>query len=246
MPVGRADRHLKQAGKPNHMSSIAPSTPMIWTICFGSTEPFSDFFHDFFGRSGTGGTSAGRTPRGGAAPQPGQDLDVESAISLEEAYHGTTRTVELEGPDGNRTVEVRIPAGVKDGARVRAAGQGGRGTAGGEPGHLYLRIHVLPHPTFVRDGDDLRVRVPVPLDVALLGGEVKVPTLAGREVVLKVPSETQNGARLRLRGQGMPRLHGKGHGDLYAEVDVRLPIPLNEQQRRAAGLLREAREQVGV
>lgn len=209
---------------------------------FGSADPFSDFFHDMFGRSGT----RGRRPSARSTPRRGEDVEVETDITLEEAYNGTVRTVELAGPQGTRRVEVRIPPGVHDGARVRAAGQGGEGAAGGERGDLYVRVHVLPHPTFVREGDDLRVPVPVPLDIALLGGEVKVPTLKGTDVILKVPPNTQNGTRLRLRGLGMPRLRGKGAGDLYAEVDVRLPVPLTEEQRRAAEKLRPRKEPVGV
>jgi DnaJ-class molecular chaperone len=98
---------------------------------------------------------------------------------------------------------------------------------------------VLPHPVFRREGDDLHTTVQVPLDVALLGGEVMVPTLKGSRVSLRVPPETQNGTRLRLRGLGMPRLRGQGHGDLYAEVQVRLPIPLTPEVRELAMKLRE-------
>jgi molecular chaperone DnaJ len=100
---------------------------------------------------------------------------------------------------------------------------------------------VLPHSVFRREGDDLHVRVPVPLDVALLGGEVSVPTLKSSSVSLRVPAEVQNGTRLRLRGLGMPRLRGEGRGDLYAEVDVRLPVPLTAEERELAQRLREAR-----
>jgi curved DNA-binding protein len=241
--AGRPGRPpFQEAGQAEPHVEYRTVNPDDLNDLFGSTEPFSDFFHDLFGRTGEGTRRRTAQP----APRQGEDVEVESAISLEEAYHGTTQAVEIEGPRGTRTVEVRIPPGVRDGARVRAAGQGSEGVGGGEPGHLYLRIHILPHPIFVREDDDLRVRVPVPLDIALLGGEVNVPTLKGGTVVLRVPPDTQNGTRLRLRGQGMPRLRGKGHGDLFAEVDVRLPVPLNEQQRRAAEMLREAREHVGV
>src|SRR5260370_41955391 len=143
---------------------------------------------------------------------------------------------------GTRKVEIRTPPGVHDGARVRAAGQGGQGRDGGQPGDLYLRVRVRPHPTFRREGDDLFVRVQVPLDVALLGGEVMAPTLRGTPVSVRVPPGTQNGTRLRLRGLGMPRSGGRGHGDLYAEVDVRLPVPLPPEARELAERLRQARD----
>ncbi|MGD0833683.1 MAG: DnaJ C-terminal domain-containing protein [Candidatus Dormibacteria bacterium] len=201
---------------------------------FGRPTPFSDFFYDLFGHGGTGGAThqTGRT----AAPvaRRGNDVEGEGEISLEEAFRGTVRTLELTGSGGTRRVEVRIPAGIHDGARVRATGQGGAGAGGGANGDLLVKVHIRPHHTFTREGDTLRARVAVPLDVALLGGSVEVPTLAGRRVALTVPPETQNGAQLRLRGLGMPRLRGEGAGDLIAEVDVRLPLPLTPQQRQAA------------
>ena len=202
---------------------------------FGSDSPFSDFFHDLYGR---GARTRGR----GGAPfdnLPGEDVEAETTITLEEAYRGTERTVELQTPQGSRRVQVRIPPGIGDGARVRAAGQGTAGRDGGRPGDLFIRVHVLPHPTFRRQGDDLFARVQVPLDVALLGGEVMVPTLKGTGVSLKVPTETQNGTRLRLRGLGMPRLRGGGNGDVYAEVDVRLPVPLTPELRDLAQKLQD-------
>ena len=202
---------------------------------FGSESPFSDFFHDLYGRGPREG------PRGGfeVGPLPGEDVEAETSISLEEAYRGTLRTVELQTAEGSRRVEVRIPAGVRDGARVRVGGQGTPGRNGGRPGDLYIRVRVLPHPAFRREGDDLHVQVPVPLDVALLGGEVMVPTLKGTRVSLRVPPEVQNGTRLRLRGLGMPRVRSEGQGDLYAEVDVRLPVPLTPQAREVAQRLRQ-------
>lgn len=209
---------------------------------FGSDSPFSGFFHDLYGR----GSGARGAPGFDFGTFPGQDVEAETTLTLEEAYRGTVRTVELQTPQGSRRVEVRIPAGIGDGARVRVAGQGTAGRDGGRPGDLFVRVHVRPHPTFRREGEDLFVRVPVPLDVALLGGEVMVPTLRGSGVSLKVPPETQNGTRLRLRGLGMPRLRGEGHGDLYADVDVRLPVPLTPEVRELARRLREGDVRHGV
>jgi curved DNA-binding protein len=209
---------------------------------FGDGEPFSDFFHDMFGGRGRPGGA-----RRGAAPPPrprrGTDLEAETEIALEEASTGTTRTLEIEQGDGTtRRVQVRIPPGIAGGTRVRAAGQGSPGRDGGPAGDLYVRVHLRPHPVFRREGDDVHVRVPVPLDVALLGGEVEVPTLRGSRVRLRVPEGTQNGARLRMRGQGMPRLRGEGSGDLIAEVDVRLPVPLTAEWRSLAEAVRRDRE----
>jgi curved DNA-binding protein len=187
-----------------------------------AAEPdLDDLFGGFFGR---------------LSDIPGPDLEAELAVNLEEAYRGTARTLEIAG----RRVQVTIPAGVADGARLRLAGQGGPGFRGGPPGDLYIGVRVLPHPLFARDRDDLKTRVRVPLDVALLGGEVDVPTPKGTNAALKVPASTQNGTRLRLRGLGMPRPAG-GHGDLYAEVDVRLPLPLQPEVQALAEKLRELR-----
>jgi curved DNA-binding protein len=225
-PFGQGQRVEYRTVSPEDMEDI-----------FGSESPFSDFFHDLFGRSQAGGARRGFETR----PLPGEDVEAETTVTLEEAHRGTTRTVELQTPQGPRRVEVQIPPGVRDGARVRAAGQGGPGRDGGQPGDLFIRVHVQPHALFRREGDDLFVRVPVPLDVALLGGEVDVPTPAGTRVSVRVPPETQNGTRLRLRGLGMPRLRGQGSGDLYAEVDVRLPVPLTPELRELAEKLRQER-----
>ena len=124
---------------------------------------------------------------------------------------------------------MKIPPGVRDGQRIRLAGQGAPGDGGGPSGDLFLRVRLRPHPVFQRDGDDLRMDLPVALHEALLGAEVTVPTLKGR-VSLRIPPETQNGRVIRLAGQGMPRATG-GHGDLYVTVKVVLPTKLNEKER---------------
>ena len=153
-------------------------------------------------------------------------MEGDTEISLEEAYAGAALTVDLSSADGPRRVEVKIPAGIHEGARIRASGQGSPGRGGGPRGDLMIRIHVRPHPVFTRTGSDLAVRVATPLATAIAGGTVGVPTLRGTTAQLSIPAGTQNGARLRLRGLGMPHLHGGGAGDLLATVDIRLPHPL--------------------
>ena len=198
---------------------------------FGSSAPFSDFFQQFFGGGGGGDGSdvfgSTRTRRRTVARR-GQDVEGDVEISLEDAFHGSALTVDMSSPDGPRKVEVRIPAGIHDGARVRASGQGSAGRGGGPRGDLFIRVHIRPHPVFKRTGDDLLVNVPTPLATAIAGGTVAVPTLRGTTAQLSIPPETQNGARLRLRGLGMPHLKGDGAGDLIATVDVRLPRPTPE------------------
>jgi curved DNA-binding protein len=200
---------------------------------FGDESPFSDFFTSIFGGARGAQRGAQRTSR----PRRGRDLEVEAEVTLEEAFRGTTRALQI----GDRRIEAKIPPGVYTGARVRLAGQGEPGRNGGSGGDLYLNIRVLPHATFERDGDDLFTEVPVDIYTAALGGEVRVPTLDGA-VMLKVPPQTQSGRTLRLRGKGMPRLNDPNtHGDLYARVRLVLPAPLSERELQAFRELAEAR-----
>jgi curved DNA-binding protein len=192
---------------------------------FGNRAPFSDFFQQFFGgEPEVSGASRGRR----RVARRGQDVEGDAEISLEDAYNGSALTVDLSSNDGPRRVEVKIPAGINDGARVRASGQGSAGRGGGPRGDLFIRVHIRPHAAFTRTGDDLAVRVQTPLATAVAGGTVQVPTLRGTTAQLSIPAATQNGARLRLRGLGMPHLRGEGSGDLLATIDVRLPQPVPE------------------
>ncbi|MFL5664315.1 MAG: DnaJ C-terminal domain-containing protein [Ktedonobacteraceae bacterium] len=198
---------------------------------FGGVSPFSDFFETFFG-SGASNATRGQTRRTGRAQRDtyapaGQDAEAEVDVTLAEAYQGVTRVFELTEPNGStRRVEVKIPAGVDEGTRIRLQGESGQGD-------LYLRVHVLPDPHFTRQGTTLRTRVDVPLATAILGGEVHVPTPDGRQMLLRIPAGTTNGKSFRLRGQGMPALgEPDRRGDLYAEVNVELPTHLNAEQRR--------------
>ncbi len=239
--------------------------------------PFWDFsqggataFHFAEGDLGSlfGGLFQGRgsrTSRRQARPRRGQDIEYPVEVTLEEAYHGTTRTISLgfEEPCSScqgtgriqnlpcslcrgsgvvsrvKRIEVKVPAGVRDGSRVRIAGKGGRGY-GGARGDLYLVISVKPHPLFQRTGDNLGVEVAVPLMVAVLGGEVQVPTPKGK-VALKIPPETQNGRTFRLGGQGMPHLGDSSRGALLARVKVTLPTKLSAEEKELFKQLSELR-----
>ncbi|MEN8615124.1 DnaJ C-terminal domain-containing protein [Dehalogenimonas sp. THU2] len=160
----------------------------------------------------------------------GQDVDYETEVSLEEAYHGTSRKLTMQAAKPE-TLEVKIPAGVTTGSRVRLAGKGGEGSGGGPRGDLYLVVRVLPHARYERKGDDLYITIDVPLTVAALGGEATVPTIKGSKLALKIPPETQNGRTFKLTGQGMPHLGKTGHGDLIARVNVVLPSNLTEKEK---------------
>jgi len=183
---------------------------------------FSDFFSSIF----AGGSPGGRTQYQTRA-RTGQDIEHTIQITLPEAYHGTIRTLSNDG----RRLEVKIPAGAKTGTKVRVRGEGHIGYNGGASGDLYLNVKVAEHDQFDRKEQNLYVTIPVSLYTAVLGGEVKVPTLAG-EVTLTIPSGSQNGQKFRLRGKGMPNLRqSTEYGDLYATLDVRLPMSLSTEQK---------------
>jgi len=201
-----------------------------------------------------------------ARPQRGRNLTYPVEVTLEEAYHGTTRILNMDTPEPcsackgtgliqnlpcsachgsgvisrRKRLEVKIPPGVRDGSRVRVAGKGGMGLRGGENGDLYLAISVKPHRLFKRQGDDLYTTVEVPLTVAVLGGEVQVPTLKG-QVALRILPETQNGRTFRLSGQGMPHLGNTFYGDLYAQVRVTIPTNLSLREKELFEELRKLR-----
>ncbi|MGI6368268.1 MAG: DnaJ C-terminal domain-containing protein [Anaerolineae bacterium] len=178
---------------------------------------YSDFFQRIFG--GQGGWSA-------AGPTAGRDAELEVEITLEEAYRGATRILQV----GDRRLEVKIPVGVDTGSRVRIAGEGYPGAQGGRQGDLFLIVRVVPHDRFKREGNDLHLTLPVDLYTMVLGGEVVVTTLKGR-VSLRIPAGTRTGQSFRLRGQGMPQLRqGDRLGDLYVEVSPIIPANLTERE----------------
>ena len=188
-------------------------------------NPFSDFFQTFFAGGSTGNRRRGRT-------SSGRDVEYVLELTLERAYHGTTQKLSLETGGHTHSVEVRIPAGVSDGSRVRVAGEGEPGSGGAASGDLLLRIRVMPHPVFELKGRDLHVKTSVPVTTAILGGDVEVPTPDGKSVRLKVPAATQPGQVFRLKGKGLPSVgHRTRHGDLYSTVHVTLPKRLSAKAR---------------
>ena len=208
-------------------------SPEEFEQMFGNSG-FSSFFESLFGGDlggmGAGGMGGGRrygSPGSGFDPYsrtrttqqtPRQEVPIK--VTLEEAFHGTTRT--LESSDGSR-IQASIPRGVRTGSKVRMKGATGQGD-------VILNVDVTPHAKFKRDGDNLRVTVPVDLFSAVLGGEAEVPTLE-RSVVLTIPAGTQNGRTIRLRGLGMPNLKKPDErGDLFVEVVVTLPTDLTNEE----------------
>jgi curved DNA-binding protein len=184
---------------------------------FGDGD-FGDIFESLFGARGGRGFGGFQTR--------GVDEEAELELSLEEAASGESRRISL-GP--GREYDVKIPAGVRDGQRIRLAGEGGRGVGDGPSGDLFLRVRLRPHPRFRREGRDLFVDLPVTPWEAALGASVEVPTLTGTRRV-KVPAGSSSGRRLRLRGAGMPGPRHE-HGDLYAVVKVMVPKKPSAQER---------------
>lgn len=202
---------------------------------FGGFGGFSDFFSNIFGMDqGFAGNDYAQTRRTFA----GRDLEGEVSITLEEAYSGTQRIVDI----GNRRIQAKIPKGVKDGSKVRLAGQGQAGSNGGKSGDLYLKINLQKHPVFAREGDDLTVEVPVDFYTAVLGGEVKVKTVTS-QVSLKIPPQTNKGKTFRLKGKGMPKLNNpSNYGDLYAKISIVLPNNLTSEEINALRALAQKRK----
>ena len=194
---------------------------------------FSDFFSSIFGQGGA--RSRGRRgARGGVRmTMPGPDIEAELPVTVEELLRGGKRRISL---DGGRQLDVEIPKGARDGTVLRLAGQGGQGINGGPPGDIYLHVRVAPHPRYRVIGDDLEVDLPLWPWQAVLGGEVRIDTPDG-QVTLTIPSGTQSGRRLRLRGRGLPRADG-GRGDLYAVVRIVVPERPSAAEREAYEALR--------
>ncbi len=216
---------------------------------------FSDFFESIFGR--------GRQP----GDQQGRDLEQEIEITLAEAYAGTARTFSLQVPGPcpvctgsgrtesmvcmacrgsgsrmrNRRLDVKIPAGVRDGSRIRVAGEGHPGR-NGERGNLFLIVKIAPDSRFELQTDDLHVNVEIDLVDAVLGAEIAVPTPNGKNVLMRIPAETQNGQVFRLAGQGMPHLKGDERGGLFVKVQVRLPKGLTPREKELFAELAQLRK----
>ena len=203
----------------------------------GGLGGFSDFFETLFGGRGANPSGFGDRRRGRVATRP-RNVEQAVQISLEDAYHG--KVISLQWEDGRR-IEAKVPAGVHTGSKVRLSGQARMGD-GGQAGDLYLIIEVLPHPTFEREGDDLKVNVTADLYTAVLGGTVNVPAM-DRTVELKIPPETNNGKVFRLHGLGMPILRKpQEHGNLYVTLQVQLPKNLSEEERKLFQKLQNLRK----
>ncbi len=201
-----------------------PPPPGGYDFSGFDVEDFSDFFQELFGGGLFGGMGRRR-------PRKGRDLRAELPLTLEEAFRGGEKVVEV----GGRRVSVRIPPGVQEGSLIRLAGLGGPGEP---PGDLLLSVRLLPHPVFRLEGQDLYATLDVPAPIAVVGGKVRAPTLEG-PVEVTIPPRTQAGKKLRLKGKGFPGPHGRG--DLYLEVRVVIPEHLTPEEEELWRKLKEVR-----
>jgi DnaJ-class molecular chaperone len=240
------------------------------------SQTFTFDINDLLQRQGRGGGGGFEEILGGIfggmgrrGPARGQNVEYAAGITLEEAYHGTTRTLHLESQEACATcagrgeiagavchacegagavlhpkrIEVKIPAGAKDGTRVRIAGEGSPSLGRTGPrGDLYVVVKVRPHARFERRGDDLVEEISVPVEDAVLGGEAHVLTIAGKRIAVTIPPLTQNGRAIRLAGLGMPKLESRaGHGDLLVKVRLVIPEKLTDEERALFERLRAIR-----
>ena len=198
--------------------SYRTMTPEEMASVFGAGgSPFSDFFNTFF--SGGQAPAGGRSRRSPPRPRRAPEVEHELPLELASALGGHVERVQVEQDGAVRTLEVRIPAGVTDGTRLKA-------------GDVFLRVRLLPHARFERTGRDLRTSLAVPLTTAVLGGSAEVVTLTGSRLTVKLPPGTQPGQRLRLRGHGLPAPGAADdRGDLFAKVEIRVPATLSDEQK---------------
>jgi len=223
---------------------------------FDTGSGFSDFFEALFGRTNMSG-AGGMRGQDAFRKRVGDNIEQPVEVTLQEAYMGGSRTFNIQSSDvcpvcrgtgevGNRScancggqghltnikrIQVKIPAGVDTGSKIRVAGEGQPGLGGGPRGDLYLVISVKADVQYERKGEDLYTDVEVDLVMAMLGGEVPVPLPDGRKLVLTIPPETQNGRLFRLSGKGMPRLRGEGNGTLFVRLKVVLPMRLTSEEK---------------
>jgi len=231
----------------------------------GGPSGFSDFFDAFF--SGVGRSGGGRGAASAPAAQRGGDLETTIDLTLAEAYAGGSKSISLQIEDNcprcggsgvlnnaicpqchgtgrlvqTKRLDVSIPRGVRDGQRIRLAGQGSRGFGGGSNGDLFLAAQIQPDKTFERRGDDLYLDLPVDIYGLVLGTEVRVPTMSG-DVTMTIKPGTQNNKTLRLAGRGMPKMKSGGYGDEYVRLVGLLPATIGERERELFGELAALRD----
>ena len=211
----------------------APGAGGYQRVDFGDMGDLGDIFGSMFGGgggfSGFGGSRTAPRQR----PVKGDDLQVTLEVSFDEAFSGAEKAVTIANPQtGEReTLTIKIPAGAREGTKLKRRGKGGPGSAGGPAGDLNVVIHIRPHDFWSRDGADVVLDLPITLSEAALGADVTIPTPDGRKVKLKIPAGTEEGRILRVRAKGAPKLKGTGSGDLKVRIHISVPTELTDVQR---------------
>ncbi len=215
---------------------------------FGTDDIFSRIFGASWGRGGRragirfGGFDFGgfQTPGAGYRSEParGQDLEMVLKVTLEEVAQGAERRISYPVGERTETLSVKIPKGIESGNRLRIPGKGAQSPYGGPPGDLYLKLEVLEHPVFEREGRDLTVEKEISFSEAALGTKLLVPTVEGKTLSVKIPPGTQPGSRIRVRGHGLPDMKSQTRGDLYVRIRVTVPSKLTKSQKELIQQLR--------
>ena len=215
---------------------------------FGGRGRSQGGFNNIFGGMGGGNFRGGSSPFGGpfgahnARPQPikGKDIIYELSLALEDVLENSEKMIAYQGNNSKQErISVKIPAGISTGKKLRLTGKGDPGINGGPNGDLYIKINIPDHPVYKRDGDDIIMTHVIKFSEAALGSEIEVQTIDKKTLRLKVPAGTQNSARFRLKGYGMPRMNEKGRGDAYVSVNIDVPKKLNKKQEEAIKKLSE-------
>jgi curved DNA-binding protein len=217
---------------------------------FGGSGKAQNIFSQIFGGMGGSGKyyHAGGSPFGGSAggfhghprAMKGQDLIYELPLTLEELAESTTKVISYQSDGRQEEVSVKVPAGISAGQKLRLRGKGRTSPHGGLPGDLYVQITVLDHPVFRRENADLYSKHQISFSQAVLGTEIEIPTIDKKLLKLKIPPGTQNNAKFRLKGYGLPRMKGGPRGDAYAEIGIAIPKKLNKKQKTLIESLSEA------
>jgi len=217
---------------------------------FGGGGRTQNIFSQIFGGMGGGSRYqyGGGSPFGGPAggfhghqrAMKGQDLIYELSLTLEELSGSTTKTISYQADGHQEEVSVKVPPGISAGKKLRLRGKGLASPNGGPPGDLYVRIKVLDHPIFMRENADLYLKHQISFSEAALGTEIEIPTIDRKRLKLKIPAGTQNNAKFRFKGYGLPRMNGGPRGDAYAEISVVIPKKLNKKQKALIKSLSEA------
>ncbi len=212
---------------------------------YSQEDIFRDFdINEILRDLGFGGRAAGRRPAYGTRqyrqmPQAGEDLEYNLSITLEESVFGAEKKIALNKDGKIDEINIKVPAGISTGKKLRLAGKGLPGSYGGAQGDLYLNISIVPHPIFARDGNDIYVEKELKFSQAVLGATVEVPTVDGGLKRIKIPPGTQNNTKIRMKGYGVPHLKGSEKGDQYVKVTVTVPKKLTTQQTELVKKLAE-------